>query len=134
MEKEMKRIWQHFLVVLVMTMASRAFAAGLPRPLLLVLDKPENKLVMVDPAAKKIVGEVATGVGPHELTVSADGKLAYVANYGDQTPHDSSSVIELTARKELRRVNLGALRRPHGIAQSNGQIYFPAENNKLAVR
>ncbi len=110
------------------------YAADPPKPLLLVLDKPAAKLVMVDPEAQKIVGEVATGTGPHELTVSADGKLAFVANYGDQTPGESLSVIDLQAKKELRRVNLGALRRPHGIAESKGKIYFTAEANKVIVR
>lgn len=109
-------------------------AAQLPKPLLLVLDKPDGKLLMVDPAAKKVIGEVATGTGPHEVTVSADGKLAFVANYGDQTPGESLSVIDLQAKKELRRVNLGALRRPHGIAESHGKIYFTAEANKVVVR
>jgi YVTN family beta-propeller protein len=105
-----------------------------PHPMLLVLNKPQGKLLIVDPGAKKIVGEVATGTGPHEVTVSADGKLAFVANYGDQTPGESISVIDLEAKKELRRVNLGALRRPHGIAESKGKIYFTAEANKLIAR
>jgi YVTN family beta-propeller protein len=109
-------------------------AAELPRPLLLVLNKPQGKLLIVDPATKKIIGEVPTGTGPHEVAVSADGKLAFVANYGDQTPGESISVIDLEARKELRRVNLGALRRPHGIAESKGKIYFTAEANKLIAR
>lgn len=109
-------------------------AAELPKPLLLVLDKPNGKLVLVDPATRKIVGQVATGVGPHELAVSADGKTAFVANYGDQTPGQSLSVIDLETRKELRRVDLGALRRPHGMVQSKGKIYFTAEVNKVVVR
>jgi YVTN family beta-propeller protein len=132
-EKCMKNILRCFLW-LVLAGALHLYAADLPRPLLLVLDKPENKLVMVDPTAKKIVGQVATGTGPHELTVSADGKLAFVANYGDQTPGESISVIDLEARKELRRVNLGALRRPHGMVQYKGKIYFTAEVNKAIVR
>ncbi|HET9164936.1 MAG TPA: beta-propeller fold lactonase family protein, partial [Candidatus Angelobacter sp.] len=78
--------------------------------------------------------EVATGNGPHEVTVSADGKLAFVANYGDQTPGESISVIDLEAKKELRRVNLGALRRPHGIVESKGKIYFTVEMNKAIAR
>jgi YVTN family beta-propeller protein len=121
-----------FLVVTLLCFALSTVAQ--PKPLLLVLDKPEGKLKIVDPEAKKIVAEVATGTGPHEVTVSADGKLAFVANYGDQTPGDSLSVIDLQAKKELRRVNLGALRRPHGIAESKGKIYFTAEMNKVVVR
>jgi YVTN family beta-propeller protein len=121
-------------MLVVILLCCGLHAADLARPLLLVLDKPEGKLLMVDPEAKKIVGEVATGTGPHEVTVSADGKLAFVANYGDQTPGESLSIIDLQARKELRRVNLGALRRPHGIAESKGKIYFTAEANKVVVR
>jgi len=90
--------------------------------------------VLVDPVARKIIGQVATGTGPHELAVSADGKTAFVANYGDQTPGQSLSVIDLEARKELRRVDLGALRRPHGMVQSHGKIYFTAEANKIIAR
>jgi YVTN family beta-propeller protein len=122
------------LSLLLIALSSVLSAAELPKPLLLVLNKPGAKLLIVDPAAKKIIGEVATGTGPHEVTVSADGKLAFIANYGDQTPGESISVIDLEAKKELRRVNLGALRRPHGIVESKGKIYFTAEANKLIAR
>jgi YVTN family beta-propeller protein len=120
--------------LLLIIFSSAICVAQSPRPLLLVLNKPQGKLVIVDPTAKKVIGEVATGVGPHEVAVSADGKLAFVANYGDQTPGESISVIDLESRKELRRVNLGALRRPHGIVESKGKIYFTAEANKVIAR
>jgi YVTN family beta-propeller protein len=122
------------LAMLSILFSPALFAAELPKPLLLVLNKPGARLLIVDPSAKKVIGEVATGTGPHEVTVSADGKLAFVANYGDQTPGESISVIDLEAKKELRRVNLGALRRPHGIVESKGKIYFTAEANKVVVR
>jgi YVTN family beta-propeller protein len=105
-----------------------------PQPLLIVLSKPEAKAQLIDPATKKVVAEIGTGTGPHEVTVSADGKLGFVANYGDQTPGESISVIDLAARKELRRLSLGALRRPHGILESKGKIYFTVENNKAVAR
>jgi len=101
---------------------------------LLVLIKPQAKLLIVDPVTRKVAAEVPTGIGPHEVTVSEDGKLAFVSNYGEQTPGDSISVIDLAAGKELRRRNLGALRRPHGIVASHGKVYFTAENNKVVVR
>src|ERR1051326_6317668 len=134
----LRRFMIHFLrtavSLLLIAFSYTLFAAELPKPLLLVLNKPEAKLLLVDPTAKKVVGEVATGNGPHEVTVSADGKLAFVANYGDQTPGESISVIDLEAKKELRRVNLGALRRPHGIVESKGKIYFTVEMNKAIAR
>ena len=130
----MKYILQALLWTLAVTLVPGSYAAELPKPLLLVLNKPQGKLLIVDPSARKVIGEVATGTGPHEVTVSADGKLAFVANYGDQTPGESISVIDLEARKELRRVSLGALRRPHGMVESKGKIYFTAEANKVIAR
>jgi YVTN family beta-propeller protein len=130
----MVRFWRLALSISLIVLSCALHAADLPKPLLLVLNKPQGKLLIVDPAAKKIIGEVATGNGPHEVTVSSDGKLAFVSNYGDQTPGESISVIDLEQRKELRRVNLGALRRPHGIVESKGKVYFTAEMNKLIGR
>jgi YVTN family beta-propeller protein len=128
----MAQLRRTITIFLLALFCCAAYAAE--KPLLLVLNKPANKLLIVDPSTRKIIGEVPTGNGPHEVTASADGKLAFVANYGDQTPGDSLSVIDLEAKKELRRVNLGALRRPHGIVESKGKIYFTAEANKLIAR
>src|ERR1051326_6248459 len=131
----MKRPLPFFLLALLtICLSTFTYAADANHPLLLVLNKPEGKLLLVDPAQKKVIGEVPTGTGPHEVTVSADGKLAFVANYGDQTPGDSLSVIDLQTRKELRRVNLGPLRRHHGIVESKGKIYFTVEMNKAIGR
>src|SRR5436305_12071200 len=94
---------------------------------LLVLNKPQAKLLIVNPVAKKVIAEVPTGAGPHEVTASEDGKLAFVSNYGNETPGNSISVIDLAAHKELRRHELGALRRPHGIVASHGKVYCTAE-------
>jgi YVTN family beta-propeller protein len=66
--------------------------------------------------------------------VSSDGKFAFVGNYGSQTPGSTISVIDLVAQKELHRVDLGPLRRPHGIAFADGKVYFTAEVNKLIAR
>jgi DNA-binding beta-propeller fold protein YncE len=66
------------------------------KPTLLVLSKPAAKLLIVDLVAKKIIGEVPTGTAPHEFTVSEDGKMAFVGNYGSQVPGDSLSVIDLS--------------------------------------
>ncbi len=119
-------------VVFLLSLAP--ISAQEPKHILLVLGKPGAKLLMVDPEAKKIIAEVPTGTGPHEVAVSEDGKLAFVANYGDQTPGDSLSVIDLVVHKEIRRRNLGALRRPHGIVQIGGKIWFTAEVNKVVAR
>jgi YVTN family beta-propeller protein len=105
-----------------------------PSPTLLVLNKAENSLAIIDPATQKVVARIPTGEGPHEIAASADGKLAVVTNYGAKDPGHSLSVIDLAVQKEVHRVDLGPLGRPHGIFFADGQFYFTAELNKLIAR
>lgn len=121
--------WLGFLMVV-----GKITTAQTPSTALLVLNKEENTLAIVDPVSLTVVGRVPTGEAPHEVTASTDGKFAFVANYGGRDPGRTISVIDLTAQKELRRVDLGALRRPHGIVFVDGKVYFTAEVNKLVGR
>jgi YVTN family beta-propeller protein len=57
-----------------------------------------------------------------------------VTNYGAQTAGNSLSVIDLAARRERLRVDLGELRRPHGLAAVGQQVYFTAEDAKHIAR
>lgn len=104
------------------------------KPLLLALNKQESTLAVIDPATMKVIGKVPTGDGPHEVVASPDGKTAFVANYGAQTPGSSLSVIDLTTLKETRRVDLMPLLRPHGLVEMSGKIYFTAEVNRSVGR
>ncbi|MBI4476313.1 MAG: YncE family protein [Acidobacteria bacterium] len=102
---------------------------------LLILHKSANVLSLVDPSSKKELGRVPTGDGPHEIDVSADGKLAFVGNYGaGSSPGSSLSVIDLAARKEVRRVDLKPLMRPHGVWVADGKVYFTIEANRAIAR
>lgn len=122
------------LTIILVLAASPAGAQAAPDKFLLVLNKSDNEVAFVDPASLKVVARVPTGVGPHEAIVTADGKLAYVANYGAQTPGNSLSVIDIAAKKEVKRIDLGALRRPHGIIEVKGNIYFTVEGNRAVAR
>jgi YVTN family beta-propeller protein len=105
------------------------------RASLLVLNKADNTLAIIDPASMKVLGRVPTGEGPHEVTASADGRVAFVANYGtQQKPGSSISIIDIPARKELKRLDVGPLVRPHGIVEAGGHIYFTAEVNRAVAR
>jgi YVTN family beta-propeller protein len=111
-----------------------AVAAETPSPALLVLNKTDQALAIIDPASGKVVARVSVGEGPHEVTVSADGKFAYAGNYGQQTPGNTISVIDLGAQAELQRVQLGPLQRPHGMLFVAGKLYFTAELSRLIAR
>ena len=103
-------------------------------PFLLVLNKTDSTLAIVEPASGRTVARVPTGPGPHEVAVSSDGRFAFVTNYGGGTPGNTLSVIDLFARKEVRRVDLGDLRRPHGLTFTGGKAVFTAESNRALAR
>lgn len=111
-----------------------AQAAGTPSPALLVLNKGDKQLAIIDPATGKVVARVNVGDGPHEVTVSPDGKFAYVGNYGEQTPGHTISVIDLPVQAELQRMDLSPLQRPHGMFFVDGKVLFTAEQNRLIGR
>lgn len=104
------------------------------KPVLVALNKEDATLTIIDPADMKIVATVATGNSPHEVVLSADGSTAFVANYGAQQPGSTISVIDIASAKELRRVDISPLMRPHGMQMIGGKIYFTAETNRAIAR
>ena len=108
---------------------------GQTKPVLVALNKADATLAIIDPSDMKITAKVPTGYSPHEVVLSADGKTAYVANYGDgPTPGNSISVIDIGTAKELRRVDVSPLIRPHGLHLIGGKLYFTAEANRMIAR
>ncbi len=112
--------------------------AGVPSwaaSFLLVLNKGDNTLAIVDASTLAVKGHVPSGPDPHEVVASADGRLAYISNYTQGNGAASTlSVVDLTARKQLPPIDLGALTRPHGLTLSQGKIYFTAEGAKVTGR
>jgi len=110
-------------------------AAQTPSPALLVLEKSDHSLAIVDPENLQIVARVAAGPDPHEIVASPDGKLAYISNYGGlDSALNTISVIDLAAQKALPPIYLGALRSAHGLAFAGGKLYFTVETNKAIGR
>src|SRR5437588_3034541 len=119
----------------VFLVAANFTAAQTPSSALLVLEKSDNMMAIVDPANLQIVGRVPTGPDPHEIVASPDGKLAYISNYGgSESTLNTISVVDVAARKALAPINLGALRSAHGLAFAGGKLYFTAETNKIVGR
>ena len=109
--------------------------AQTPSPALLVLEKSDEQLAIVDPASMKVTGRVPSGGAPHEVVASDDGKFAYISNYASERGVlKTLSVIDLAAVKAHAIVDLGALRAPHGLAFADGKVYFTAEQNKVIGR
>ena len=94
-------------------------------------------LAFIDPAAARILDRVPLGADPHVAAISADGKTAYVVNTNDalRTPDaDSLSVIDLVARKEIRRVPTGDGSEPHDVRIVGGKLYLALEGYKAIAR
>jgi YVTN family beta-propeller protein len=109
--------------------------AQTPSPALLVLEKSDEQLAIVDPASLKVVARVPSGGAPHEVIASDDGKFAYISNYASEKGQlKTISVVDLLNQKALAPVDLGALRAPHGLAFADGKVYFTAEANKVIAR
>ena len=102
---------------------------------LLVLNKSDNTASLINLATGTAVATIPTGAGPHEVAVSPNGKLAVIANYGtQQAPGSSLTVIDVTAKKSLKTIDLGVYRRPHGIEWLRGnEIVVTAEGNKALL-
>jgi YVTN family beta-propeller protein len=117
-----------------------AFGGSVPgaqraAPRLLVLNKEDANLAIVDPVSGNVLGRVPVGQGPHELVTSTDGKIAFASNYGTgPAPGRTISMIDIAAQKELRRIDVSPLSRPHGLAFVNGKLYFTAEADKKIAR
>ena len=107
-----------------------AAAAQTPSPgRLLVLLRDASALAIVDPASGNVLGRVPTGRDPHEVTASADGRLAFVASMVD-----GISVIDLAAQEEIRRVDPGPGSQTHDVLFADDKVYFTIEGYKSIGR
>jgi YVTN family beta-propeller protein len=133
---------------IVIWLGGAALVAGqgkTPKPALLVLNKTDSELAIVDPGTLKVVAKVKTGAIPHEVAASAGGKIAVATNYGAHQDGTTISVIDLDSQKEIHRVELknlagphgeafGDLLGPHGVEFFGGEAWFTAEGSKKIAR
>lgn len=96
---------------------------------LLVLLRDAGALAIVDPASEKVLGRVPTVKDPHEVAVTPDGKLAFVAS-----PSQGIAVIDVQAMKEVRRLDTLPGSAPHDVLFAGGRLYFTAEGLKVIGR
>jgi YVTN family beta-propeller protein len=115
------------LVAILLLLACNATADTL-----LVVNKRDATLALVDPVAMKVTGKVATGKEPHEVAVSDDGKIAVVCNYARGA--NSLTVIDVGEKREVRQFALPGLAQPHGIQAVGSRFYITAEGSLAVAR
>lgn len=106
------------------------------RPFLLVVNKSSSTLSAVDPRSREETAVVSTGFMPHEVAVTADGRLAVVTDYGSgDRPGSTLTVVELDGFRVARTVDLSPHTRPHGIAPaSDGTVWVTTEGSRHLLR
>ncbi|MBI2795628.1 MAG: hypothetical protein HYX65_02860 [Gemmatimonadetes bacterium] len=103
---------------------------------LIVLNKAEATASVIDLGTGRVAFTLPVGNGPHEVAVSLDGGTAVACNYGTaQAPGSTLTVLDLAGRKVERTVDLGAYRRPHGIAwlPDNRRVVVTVEANQAVL-
>jgi YVTN family beta-propeller protein len=109
---------------------------ALERGVLLVANKGDRALGIIDPAAGMQVAEVPeNGITGHEAIASPDGKTAYVPIYGDSgvgkpgTDGTNMVVIDIATRNIVGNVDFGRGVRPHcaQFGPKNGLLYVSTE-------
>jgi DNA-binding beta-propeller fold protein YncE len=103
---------------------------------LLVAQKGERSLAIVDPVAGKVIASVAeNGVTGHEVAGSPDGRYAVVPIYGNSgvgspgTDGDNIVIIDLAARKIVADIKFDHGVRPHCpvFGPKDGMLYVTTE-------
>jgi YVTN family beta-propeller protein len=106
---------------------------------LLVAQKGDKSLAIVNPAAGTVLASVAEGgTTGHEVTASPDGRFAYVPVYGNSgvgkpgTDGSNMVVIDVAARKVVGNVDFGHGVRPHHpvFGPKDGLLYVTTELDK----
>ena len=94
-----------------------ALVSPVPGGTLVVVNKTDNTVDLVDAETGESVATLPTGQGPHEAAVSRDGETAVISNYGHRgKPGSTLTVIDVEGAKVVRTVDLGDHSRPHGLS------------------
>lgn len=92
----------------------------------LVANQGSASATIVDVATRR-AKTIDVGTGPHEATISPDGRRGVVTIYGDRTPGNRLAIIDLTNGSLARHIELGDFLRPHGA------VFVPGSNGIVAI-
>jgi len=126
------------LLATVLALAScntSRIASAPPGSYLVVLDKTDATLRMIEPNSGHVRDLVPTGTGPHEGAASPDGTLVVVCDYGDRTPGHTLSVFDPFARHMVATIDLSPHTRPHGLAflDQRSTVLVTSETSKALL-
>ena len=125
------------LVLIVAAVAGSEFSASAAsRGFLLVANKGDQTLGIIDPdSGKQVVAVAEGGVTGHEVIASPDGRLAYVPIYGNSgvgkpgTDGSNLVAVDLATHKVVGNLDFGRGVRPHCpmFGPKDGMLYVTTE-------
>lgn len=124
------------VLLLIVVLAISVSGSAQMRELLLVANKGEHTLGIIDSAAGRRIATVAeSGITGHEVVASPDGSLAFVPIYGNSgvglpgTDGSTLDVIDLKQQRIIHTINLGHGVRPHCpiFGPKDGLLYVTTE-------
>ncbi len=125
--------------------------AQLAKKYLIAANRSAHSISVVDLETENVVKTYEVGKGPHEITLTADGRFLFVANYGffprpHQDPIPSSelkwtqevqnSVSRISLENgEIRTFEIPNSNSPHGIlANADGSIFWTTAENEGLIK
>jgi DNA-binding beta-propeller fold protein YncE len=120
----------------MMLLGAEASSPRASQGLLLVVNKADHTLSVVDPESGKQEAVLPVGgITAHEVAASPDGRTAWVPIYGNSgvgrpgTDGTSLTVIDLNSQKTIGTIDFGHPTRPHHavFGPKDGRLYVTAE-------
>ncbi|TVQ94245.1 MAG: YncE family protein [Bacteroidetes bacterium] len=104
---------------------------------IIVASKSGNDVYFIDRESGETLVVLPTGLEPHEVEVSDDGRIAVVCNYGDrENPGNTLTVYDVQRGEYHKTIDLGEHTRPHGmqwVAGTNNLLVTTEGSNSLLI-
>ncbi|MEE4177444.1 MAG: YncE family protein [Bacteroides sp.] len=92
-----------------------------PAGTIIIGNKSGDDVYFLDRVTGEILAMLPTGVEPHEVEVSDDGRYVVICNYGNrEIPGNTLSVYDVEKAELIRTIDLGEHTRPHGMDWMDG--------------
>jgi len=102
-------------------------------PLLLIADRDENMLYLVNAETLDLVGRIKTGKQPQVIVVSPDGQTAYVSNHNDSK--NTIMLVDLVDLVKIKDITPTPYYKPHDMAitADGKRLFVTCEANRVVV-
>jgi YVTN family beta-propeller protein len=87
-------------------------------------NEKEGGVTVIDPASLKVVANIATGAGEHDIVVSSDSRFAFVSNRAS----DTVSIVDVQKLEKVNDVKVGAGPASMAASELSKAIYAASES------